>query len=370
MPFDNPTFSYTVTLVKTFTSAQTPAISRRQRDGLKRLFDLFESELEAVERNIAAASLDFEPEVQSYVAYVTQSKGKRLRPLLVFLSARLSGKTLPSHADLATVIELIHLATLIHDDIMDGADLRRGRPSANAKWGNALSVLLGDTLFAHALMLSTNFDDRDVTRRIASAANTVCSGEILQTQRRFDLGLGIDEYLRIISMKTAALFSAATGLSARLNACSTAQVKALEHFGDALGTAYQIYDDCLDIVGEEESALKSLGTDFAKGKLTLPLLIALEESNPEEREALRELILKADPADSAVVRRIVRDSGALDQSLERGLNLLQQARDEVTNTDFPGSQEPLSRLLDGVTEMLQRFSSHRYAANGSSSPRN
>ena len=135
------------------------------------------------------------------------------------------------HVDLAVIVELIHLATLIHDDIIDEAERRRSQPTVNARWGNALSVLLGDSLFAHALDLSTRFDDADVSRTIAQATRDVCSGEIIQTQRRFDLHLAIEEYFRIIELKTATLFAVAAELGARLNNAPSSQVEALANFG-------------------------------------------------------------------------------------------------------------------------------------------
>jgi len=155
------------------------------------------------------------------------------------------------------VVELIHLATLVHDDIMDGATKRRGKPTAFAKWGAELSVLLGDCLFCHALKISSNFSDPGMARKIAEAANEVCSGEMLQTQRRFDLKLSIPEYLKIISMKTGALFRVSTELSAALNNCRPDEVLAMRNYGDYLGIAYQIYDDCLDLVATEGSTGKT-----------------------------------------------------------------------------------------------------------------
>ena len=212
----------------------------------------------------------FDPAVEGYVSYACESSGKRLRPALALLAGGATGEINSSHLDLAVVLELIHAATLVHDDIMDGADKRRGQPTANAKWGNAISVLLGDCLFAHALKLSTNFPNGEISRRMASAASDVCSGEIIQTQRRFDLKLSVADYFRIIEMKTAALFAAASELGAFINEASPEIISAMKTFGLRFGTAYQIYDDCLDLAGNEENAGKTLGTDLRKGKLTLP----------------------------------------------------------------------------------------------------
>ncbi len=282
---------------------------------LKKIFAGFSDDLASVDLAIKSASHDFEEEIRPYVDYVAASEGKRLRPLLVFLAATATGGIKSTHIKLAVVLELIHLATLVHDDIMDGADLRRGRPTVNARLGPAIAVLLGDALFAHALKLSTDLDDRHVTTRIAEAAQAVCTGEILQTRRRFDLDLSMEEYYRIIEMKTATLFEAATYLAACLNGAPEPIAASLLGFGRHLGIAYQIYDDCLDIVGEEANALKSLGTDFAKGKLTLPLIHLLASSAGEEREEAAALIRRADPVDSATLRQLVTAGSSLDAAL-------------------------------------------------------
>lgn len=183
---------------------------------------------------------------------------------LALLSAGATGKITASHVDLAVILELIHIATLVHDDIMDGAELRRDQASANAKWGNAITVLLGDCLFAHALRLSTNFSNSDICRRIADAATEVCSGEIIQTQRRHDLKLSTADYYRIIEMKTAALFTAACELGAFISEASPTVIGSLKTYGTKLGVAYQIYDDILDLAGNEDESGKTLGTDLQR----------------------------------------------------------------------------------------------------------
>src|SRR4051812_47826204 len=176
-------------------------------EALKNSLEPINAQLYAVEERIRGQARAFDPAVEGYVGYAIESSGKRLRPALALLAAGATGNIGPSHLDLAVVVELIHAATLIHDDILDGADKRRGQPSANAKWGNAISVLLGDCLFAHALKLSSSFQNGEIGRRIAQAASEVCSGEIIQTQRRFDLKLSVPDYYKIIEMKTGALFA-------------------------------------------------------------------------------------------------------------------------------------------------------------------
>src|SRR5277367_966052 len=195
-----------------------PSLS--QKLDLRRHLATIKPDLDQIEERLRFQVQEFDPGIHGYISYALDSSGKRIRPALVLLAAHASGKSTPKHLDLAVIIELIHLATLVHDDIMDGASKRRGKPTAAAKWGAELSVLLGDCLFCHALKLSASAENHTLTRSIAEASNEVCSGEILQTQRRFDLKLSIPEYIKIIAMKTGALFRVSTEMAATLNDCS------------------------------------------------------------------------------------------------------------------------------------------------------
>src|SRR5262245_15744002 len=225
----------------------------------------------------------FEPDIATYAEYALTNQGKQLRPALVALSAGATGKVGDAHVLVAVIIEMIHLATLVHDDVMDEASIRRGRPTLAANWGHEISVLLGDCLFAHALKLAASFPTTEICRAVASATNTVCSGEILQTQRRKNFELSRAEYFKVLQMKTGELFALSCDMGAYLSGAGAVQRSALRHYGLAIGTAYQVYDDCLDLFGSEAAAGKSLGTDLAKGKLTLPLLLALEQAPPGAR---------------------------------------------------------------------------------------
>src|SRR5688572_26215354 len=246
--------------------------------------------LQAVSRRLIQQIHEFEPEIASYAEYALTAQGKQLRPVLVALSAGATGKVNDSHVLAAVIIEMVHLATLVHDDVMDEAEIRRGRPTLAANWGNEISVLLGDCLFAHALKLAAGFPTTEVCRAVASSTNTVCAGEILQTQRRGNLRCTRAEYLKVLAMKTGELFALACDMGAYLNGASTRDRDALRNFGMALGTAYQIYDDCLDIFGSEGRAGKSLGTDLLKGKVTLPVLVLLERREPALDRTLESLV--------------------------------------------------------------------------------
>ena len=257
---------------------------------LRRAVELINPHLYTVEERIREQARAFDPAIEGYLAYACGSSGKRLRPTLALLSGAATGNVCPSHVDLAVTLELIHLATLVHDDIMDSAEVRREQETVNAKWGNTLAVLLGDCLFAHAMKLAAAFPNSEICRRIAHAATDVCAGEIIQTQRRFDLNLTIGEYFQVIEMKTAALFAIATELGAFISEASPEVITAMKVYGLKLGTAYQIYDDCLDIAGTEEKAGKTLGSDLRKGKLTLPVLYSIADGRPGRASSVQRSI--------------------------------------------------------------------------------
>jgi octaprenyl-diphosphate synthase len=336
--------------VKTFTN--TPTATSKP---IKTIFPLIESSLADVEQRIRDQAKAFDPAVEGYVAYAIESRGKRLRPALALLSGGATGPISPAHFDLAVIVELIHAATLVHDDILDGADKRRGLPTANAKWGNAISVLLGDCLFAHALKLSTAFSNSEVSRAIAHAASEVCSGEIIQTQRRFDLALSVPDYYKIIEMKTGALFAVACQLGALLNQSSPEIIEALRIFGLRLGTAYQIYDDVLDLAGNETEAGKTLGTDLRKGKLTLPILYLLEQTSPDQRQALSQVILQSDDDSILSLIQKATDQGALQAAVSTAAAMLEDARLQLLILPANPHRAALDALVDSLEQLLARF---------------
>jgi octaprenyl-diphosphate synthase len=319
-------------------------------------FELVNPSLYSVEERIRQQARQFDPAVEGYVNYVCDTGGKRLRPVLALLSAGATGKVATTHLDLAVILELIHVASLVHDDIMDGADVRREKPTANAKWGNAISVLLGDALFSHALRLATGFDNSEVCRRIADASVDVCSGEIIQTQRRFDLKLSLQDYYKIIEMKTAALFSAACELSALLNGATPECIKALQSFGRRLGSAYQIYDDCVDLVGSEAEAGKTLGTDLRKGKFTLPVLVLLQGANGSATEKARTLLLGEEEEAAAELALLLQSQGALKHSIETARRLVGEAAGHlgsVPENEFSLGLRSIARYVDFLLRQLQ-----------------
>lgn len=316
-------------------------------------FAFLRPELDRVESRIRAQAEAFDPAVEPYVAYILNTSGKRIRPALAFLAGGATGEVTDDHHKLAVILELIHVATLVHDDIIDGAEIRRQAPTANAKWGNALSVLLGDCLFSHALMLSTEFEDTVIGRKVAIAANEVCSGEIIQTQRRFDMQLGREDYFDIIRKKTAALFAAAMELGARLNGQDAETCAALRDFGLHIGTAYQIYDDCIDLVGEESEFGKTLRTDLHKGKLTLPILNLLATATERQREKLHRLLLQREPIDVSALASIADYVGAIEASLDTGQELVAKSRDCLAVLPEGEHKEALQGIASFLAVLLE-----------------
>jgi octaprenyl-diphosphate synthase len=321
-------------------------------------FDLVRPQMDIVEAAIRQQADGFDPGIQGYVSYVCETSGKRIRPALALLAGGATGGMTEDHTRLSVILEMVHIASLVHDDIMDGADMRRGLPTASAKWGHSLSVLLGDALFAYALELATDFEDKEVCRSIARASRDVCTGEILQTQRRFDLNLTIREYLRIIEMKTAALFAIAAQLGARLNGQSEQVQQALHAYGLKLGTVYQIYDDCLDLVGDEKKVGKTLRTDLVKGKLTLPILYLLMDATDAQKTKLNRMLLKGEPMDASILAGIADYEGAIERAVKDAMTLLKEAITEldclpesIYRQALEGTATYLHKLLDNCRVM-------------------
>jgi octaprenyl-diphosphate synthase len=324
---------------------------------LGRVFDPVQTELDEVDRRITAQIAEFDPAIEGYVTYAIGGGGKRLRPLVALLSGGATGSLVSDHLDLAVIIELIHLATLVHDDIMDDAERRRSQPTVNARWGNSLSVLLGDVLFAHALNLSTNFDDNNISRTIARTATEVCSGEMIQTQRRFDLQLSRAEYFRIIEMKTGSLFACAAELGAVISGAPDGIVRRMKNYGARIGTAYQIYDDCLDFAGTEAETGKTLGTDLRKGKLTLPVLTLLETASAFDRERCCALVLEGKLEEVTALLQNSPSNGGLGASVETAGELIRLAQAQLAPLPPNRCLDSLFGLGEALQELLEQLRS-------------
>lgn len=250
--------------------------------------------------------------VNQIADYIVNSGGKRLRPALVLLSAGAFGQVKPEHHQLAAVVEFIHTATLLHDDVVDESSMRRGRATANTMFGNAASVLVGDFVYSRAFQMMVKIQNMRVMDVLAEATNVIAEGEVLQLLNIRNADITDDDYLKVIHHKTAKLFEAATRLGAIICNANKRDEEAMAEYGMRLGIAFQLIDDVLDLSGSADSIGKNLGDDLAEGKPTMPLLIAMREGNAEQREIIRNAIQSADIAHMPAVLDAVNATNALE----------------------------------------------------------
>jgi octaprenyl-diphosphate synthase len=255
--------------------------------------------------------------IRTVAEYIVAAGGKRLRPALVLLAANAFRAEAPSRHELAAVIEFIHTATLLHDDVVDESSLRRGRKTANAEFGNAASVLVGDFLYSRAFQMIVEAGSLRVMKVLADATNVIAEGEVLQLLNVHDPDTDEEKYLRVIRYKTAKLFEAATQVGAIIGGASGESEEALAEYGMHLGTAFQLVDDVLDYSGDLAETGKNLGDDLAEGKPTLPLIYAMRAGDESERKLIRHAIEHGGKADLEGVVAAIRRVGALDYAREQ-----------------------------------------------------
>ena len=291
-------------------ASSLPTVPSAKPHAFAGVFTLLSPHLAELDRFLHGQLASFEPEIRSMADYCIDTSGKRIRPALVFLSGwRGPSVVAPDLVRVAAVVELVHLATLVHDDIMDEADVRRSRRTAAREFGPTAAVLLGDALFAHALHLATQFPTTEICAAVSDSTRKVCAGEIVQTLRRGSASVTLADYQRIVDLKTAELFRVSCFLGARLAGFEPGYVDAASRFGRHLGIAYQIYDDLVDFFGDETRIGKTLGTDLASGKLTLPLLALLDRLPATERVALTAEVTGAHPPQAGLRLRQMRELG-------------------------------------------------------------
>jgi octaprenyl-diphosphate synthase len=284
--------------------------------------------------------------INQIAEHIIGGGGKRLRPMLVLLAAQASGYQGRDHVLLAAVVEFIHTATLLHDDVVDESDLRRGRETANALWGNAASVLVGDFLYSRSFQMMVEADDMRVMRLLADTTNQIAEGEVLQLLNIHNPDTDEAAYLRVIERKTAVLFAAATRLGGLLAGVSQAQEQALADFGLNLGFAFQIADDVLDYVSDTGTLGKNIGDDLAEGKATLPLIYAIERAAPAQAASLKRAIETGglDSLDNIVAA--IRDSGALERSHQKAQKYADAAKAALSTLPPSPACEALRVLAD------------------------
>lgn len=250
--------------------------------------------------------------INQVAEYIINSGGKRLRPALVLLSAGVFGEIKAQHHTLAAVVEFIHTATLLHDDVVDESSMRRGRATANTMFGNAASVLVGDFVYSRAFQMMVSVQNMRVMEILAEATNIIAEGEVLQLLNIHDADVTDEAYLQVIHYKTAKLFEAATRLGAIINNASAKDEASMAEYGMRLGTAFQLIDDVLDLSGDSSDIGKNLGDDIAEGKPTLPLLYAMRKGNDTQRTLIRKAIEQGGLEDFSAIIQAVKDTGALD----------------------------------------------------------
>lgn len=297
---------------------------------LKNFNLLLAPEMAAVDQ-VIRARLHSEVALVSQVSeYIINSGGKRLRPALVILSAQAFAYQGKQHHELAAVVEFIHTATLLHDDVVDESNLRRGRETANALFGNAASVLVGDFLYSRAFQMMVTANDMRVMQTLADATNVIAEGEVLQLLNCNNADVDADSYLRVIHCKTAKLFEAAMRLGAILAKQDSATEEAAARYGMHLGTAFQLVDDVLDYSGNAKEIGKNLGDDLAEGKPTLPLIYAMQHGTPEQSRLIREAIEQSDISRFEEVLQIVQQTGALSYTRQQAQHEADLARAAIS----------------------------------------
>ncbi|MEM9353753.1 MAG: polyprenyl synthetase family protein [Planctomycetota bacterium] len=322
--------------------SQAPPDPDTQKTLLRELLACVSEELGRVDQRLKAELRHDDPFIDDLAQHSFRIGGKRLRPALLLLAGQAVGELNDDHVTLATVVEMVHTATLVHDDVLDEASVRRHAATVNARWGNVSSVLLGDYLFTHAFYLASTLETTFGCRTIGQATNLVCEGELRQTASIGNFWLSREDYLEIIDAKTASLCSCSCRLGAHYAGAKQEDVDRFARFGTALGVAFQIADDVLDLEGVESTAGKSLGTDLTNHKMTLPL-IHLRDKLPSERRGLLQELLEQPTAENRQrLSAWLGEHGSLDHARGVAVQYAEQAVAELK--DLPESEAKTSIL--------------------------
>jgi octaprenyl-diphosphate synthase len=327
----------------------TPTLERVLRE---RVAALVGDDLAAVETEIRRELHSPVPLIQEMGGYIAGAGGKRLRPILLLLAARLADYHGPRAVRLACVVELLHTATLIHDDVVDAAPLRRGRPSANAQWGDDASVLVGDHLYSKSFAMLVRDNDRGVMETLARSTVSMTEAEVFQLQLKRSGLTSEADYMRIITQKTASFMSACCRIGALLGAVPAVQTDALTRYGLDIGVAFQISDDALDFDADQARLGKAIGADLREGKRTLPLIAMLERVDPAEAERVRELLRRRtlEPAEIEGIRRLVLEHDGVEYARARAHAFAQAAKTDLEAFAPSEERETLSLVADFVVD--------------------
>lgn len=314
---------------------------------------LINKELQKVRDEIAAQTEAFEPYVREYMRRICRGQGKMLRPGLVLLTAAATGGIKKEHVTFAALLEMIHMASLIHDDVLDKADVRRDQPTPNALWGNELAVLLGDSLLAQAIVMGAEIGGSKFCRKMAVAMRDLCQGEVEQSSRLWDADMRRADYYELIRKKTATLFAVAMSGAAYLQGMDEEITEQLNRMGTLLGIAYQIYDDCLDLTGTDENAGKTLGTDAEKGKLTLPVFFLMESSCEDVADDVRNRVARHEEIDYTSLRGTEAFREAIQRSVDEALSRNEEAREVLWLLPDTKARKAMAEMTYRLDDLLR-----------------
>lgn len=312
---------------------------------------LIAPDMREMDQVIAARLCSGVPLVGQVSRYIISAGGKRLRPALLLLVCGALGFKGSSRFNLAAVVEFIHTATLLHDDVVDASALRRGHATANETFGNPASVLVGDFLYSRAFQMMVEADSMRIMQVLAEATNVIAEGEVMQLMNMHNAALDEAAYLEVIRSKTAKLFEASARVGAIISHASTEVEEACAQYGQALGTAFQVIDDVLDYTGDSQIMGKNLGDDLREGKATLPLIVAMQRSTPEQGVIIKTAIEQGDISQIKQVVEIVQSTGALDLARQAAANEARRAMSALT--PLPAN-EYTSCLLELAAQLLER----------------
>jgi octaprenyl-diphosphate synthase len=322
-------------------------LSYHQRMHLQDVFDLYEDRLKVVEQKIRELFSTKVPVIPLIGSYIISSGGKRIRPLVHLISADLSGYRGDAHLEIAGIIESIHTASLLHDDVIDMADVRRGKPTANSVWGNQIVILVGDFLYSNALRIAVLQKNQRIMETLSEATTRMTEGELLQLNRIGDPDISEGEYIEIISAKTGALISAACRIGAILGGLVEEKENALAEFGMKIGIVFQMADDILDYMADEGALGKKIGKDLEEGKITLPLLHLLKGAESDEIAEIKKIIEDGfSEKGLARILDLVKKYRSIEASFHKAQSLIDDAKKELSA--FPDSQakEALLAIAD------------------------
>ena len=310
-----------------------------------------DADLQQVETTIAGHLDTDVPFIEETARYVLGSGGKRIRPALLILSARLCGGASRRMYDLSTVIEFIHTATLLHDDVMDNADLRRGNPTVHSLWGNEISILIGDYLYAKAMSLALADKDHLVMETVSDVTVEMAKGQVIETLKQRDLDISEAEYYRIIALKTASLFAASCKIGAIIGGTPPPERARVEAFGHHLGMAFQMADDTLDFVSPADKLGKPVNNDLKEGKITLPIIALMRQAGAAERQVVADYV--KDPADAAALPRritgLLHKYDTLKSTLAKAQEHVDLAKQQIAAFAPSSAMDTLYAIADYVT---------------------